>query len=218
MTTPEYPMIPISKRWPAMALLTVLLQADPVQAATVLENDYVRVSRDDAPCAQAGTPGCAERAIVAMGEIQLRFGKILRAMRRGEVAVFKAGESYRPPTGGAFFEVAIKPNHPPVKSTAEIIPPAKNTIVYEGERFFIYEERLAPGDTRERHSHSQRVEIRINQGPLLRQIIDGKDAPQEPPSVVNFREPIIHTVTNVGDMALWNFILEFKPAGPASAK
>jgi hypothetical protein len=45
----------------------------------------------------------------------------------------------------------------------------------------------------------------------LRQIIDGKDAPQEPPSVVNFREPIIHTVTNVGDMALWNFILEFKP-------
>jgi len=22
--------------------------------------------------------------------------------------------------------------------------------------------------------------------------------------VVNFREPIIHTVTNVGDMALWN--------------
>jgi len=31
--------------------------------------------------------------------------------------------------------------------------------------------------------------------------------------VVNFREPIVHTVTNVGDMALWNFILEFKPAG-----
>jgi len=138
---------------------------------------------------------------------------VLRAMRRGEVAVFKAGESYRPPTGGPFFEVAIKPKHPPVKSPAEIIPPAKNTIVYEGERFFIYEERLAPGDTRARHSHSQRVEIRINQGPLLRQIIDGKDAPQEPPSVVNFREPIIHSVTNVGDMPLWNFILEFRPAG-----
>ena len=44
-----------------------------------------------------------------------------------------------------------------------------------------------------------------------RTIIDGKDAPQEPPSVVNFREPIIHAVTNVGDMPLWNFILEFKP-------
>ncbi len=206
-------MSPLSRRLPAMALLAALVQAVPLHAATVLENDYVRVSRDETPCAQAGTPGCAERVIVAMGELQLRFGKILRSMRRGEIAVFKAGESYRPPDAGAYFEVAIKPNHPPVKSPAEIIPPAKNTIVYEGERFFIYEERLAPGDTRERHSHSQRVEIRINQGPLLRQIIDGKDAPQEPPSVVNFREPIIHTVTNVGDMPLWNFILEFKPEG-----
>lgn len=203
----------ISRALPAMALLAALFNAGALRAATVLENDYVRVSRDDAPCAQGSTPGCAERVIVAMGEIQLRFGKVLRTMRRGEVAVFKAGESYRPPAGGAFFEVAIKPNHPPVKSPAEAIPAAKNTIVYDGERFFIYEERLAPGDTRERHSHSQRVEIRINQGPLLRQTIDGKDAPQEPPSVVNFREPIVHAVTNVGDMALWNFILEFKPAG-----
>jgi acetylornithine deacetylase/succinyl-diaminopimelate desuccinylase-like protein len=211
MTTPEYPMIRVSKRWRAVALFAALFNVGPLWAATVLENDYVRVSRDEAPCAQAGTPGCAERVIVAMGEIDLRFGKVLRAMRRGEVAVFRAGESYRAPDAGAYFEVAIKPNRPPVKSPAEIIPPAKNTIVYEGERFFIYEERLAPGNTRERHSHSQRVEIRINQGPLLRQIIDGKDAPQEPPSVVNFREPIIHTVTNVGDMALWNFILEFKP-------
>ena len=209
-------MIRIPKRLSAAVLLAALIPA--ARAAVVLENDYVRVSRDEAPCAQAGTPGCAERVIVAMGDVQLRIGKVLRGMRRGEVAVFKAGESYQPPTGGPFFEVAIKPNHPPVKSPAEIIPPAKNTIVYEGERFFIYEERLAPGDTRERHSHSQRVEIRINQGPLLRQIIDGKDAPQEPPSVVNFREPIIHSVTNVGDMPLWNFILEFKPAGSASAK
>ena len=174
MTTPEYPMIPVSKRWPAVALFAALFNSGPLWATAVLENDYVLVSRDDAPCARGSTPGCAERVIVAMGEIQLRFGKVLRAMRRGEVAVFKVGESYRPPTGGAFFEVAIKPTHPPAKSPAEIIPPAKNTIVYEGERFFIYEERLAPGDTRERHSHGQRVEIRINQGPLLRQIIGAR--------------------------------------------
>jgi len=208
-------MIRVSKRWPAVALVAAFLDAGPLWAAAALEHGYVLVSRDDAPCARGSTPGCAERVIVAMSEIQLRFGKVLRAMRRGEIAVFKAGESYGPPTGGAFFEVAIKPNHPPAKPPAEIIQPAKNTIVYEGERFFIYEERLAPGDTRERHSHGQRVEIRINQGPLLRQIVDGKDAPQEPPSVVNFREPIIHSVTNVGDMPLWNLILEFRAAGPA---
>jgi quercetin dioxygenase-like cupin family protein len=202
-------MSTLLRRSPVALAIALLVQG--AQAATVLENDYVRVSRDEAPCAQAGTPGCAERVIVAMGDIQLRFGKVLRAMRRGEVAVFKLEESYLAPESGPYYEVAIKAKHPPVKSPAEIIPPAKNTIVYEGERFFIYEERLAPGDTRPRHSHSQRVEIRINQGPLLRQTIDGKNAPQDPPSVVNFREPIVHAVTNVGDMALWNFILEFKP-------
>src|SRR5258705_151188 len=125
MRTPEYPMIPISKRWPATALLAALLQAGPLHAGTVLENDYVRVSRDEAPCAQAGTPGCAERVIVAMGEIDLRFGKVLRAMRRGEVAVFRAGESYRAPEAGAYFEGAIKPNRPPVQSPAEIHPAGK---------------------------------------------------------------------------------------------
>src|SRR5258707_6924098 len=115
MRASEYPMFQISKRWPATALVAALLQAGPLHAGTVLENDYVRVSRDEAPCAQAGTPGCAERVIVAMGEIDLRFGKVLRAMRRGEVAVFKAGESYRPPEAGANFECAIKTNRPPAK-------------------------------------------------------------------------------------------------------
>jgi hypothetical protein len=198
----------------AVAALLAVLTSESSRAATALENDYVRVSKDEAPCAQAGTSGCAERVIVAMGDIQLRFGKVLRAMKRGEIAVFRADESYRAPESGPYYEVALKANRPPVKSPPEIIPPAKNTIVYEGDKFFIYEERLAPGDTRERHSHSQRIEIRINQGPLLRQIIDGKSAPQEPPAVVNFREPIIHAVTNVGDMPLWNFILEFKPERP----
>ncbi len=62
-------MIAISRASPAIALIAALLQANPLHAATVLDNDYVRVSRDDAPCAQAGTPGCAERVIVAMSEI-----------------------------------------------------------------------------------------------------------------------------------------------------
>jgi len=67
-------------------------------------------------------------------------------MKRGEVAVFKAGESYEPPAG-AYFVVAVKPNHPPVKSPPEIIPPPKNMMVFEGAKFFIYEEKLEPGDT-----------------------------------------------------------------------
>jgi len=140
----------------------------------VLENDYVRVSRDEAPCGPAGTPGCAERVIVAMGEISCA-RKVLRAMRRGEVAVFRPANlpsaGGGPPISRSRSTDRRRSNAPP-----RSFPPRKYDRV-RGERFFIYEERLAPGDTRERHSHSQRVEIRINQGPLLRQIIDGKDSP-----------------------------------------
>jgi quercetin dioxygenase-like cupin family protein len=184
----------------------------PAQAADgiALDNAYVRVTQDAAPCASATAAGCEERVIVAMGDVAVASGNSQQTLKRGDVAVFKAGESYHPPTG-AYFEVAIKPGHPPIKGPPEVIPAAKNTNVFENERFFIYQERLAAGDTRARHSHAQRVEIRINQGPRLVQIVDGRDTPLQPPEIVNWREPMIHVTTNVGDMPLWNFILEFKP-------
>ena len=78
--------------------MTFLLAIWLLQAHTVaLENEYVRVTRDAAPCASATTPGCGDRVIVAMGEIELRFGKSRRKMIRGDIAVFKPGESYEPP-------------------------------------------------------------------------------------------------------------------------
>lgn len=175
-----------------------------------LDNPYVRVTQNAAPCASVSVAGCGERVIVAMGDVVVASGNSQQTLKRGDVAVFKAGESYHPPTG-AYFEVAIKPGHPPIKGPPEVIPAAKNTNVFENERFFIYQERLAIGDTRVRHSHAQRVEIRINQGPRLVQIVDGRDTPLEPPAIVNWREPMIHVTTNIGDMPLWNFILEFKP-------
>jgi len=186
--------------------------AQAVPAPTALENDYVLVSRNTAPCAAAVAGRCEDRVILAMGDIELRSAGNSRAMKRGQVAVFKAGESYEPPAG-AYFEVAIKPNHPPVKSPPELIPPPKNMMVFEGAKFFIYEEKLEPGDTRPRHSHSQRVEIRLNNGPMLHQWVyrDGNVTESEP-AIVNWREPMIHMVKNIGDLALRNFILEFQPA------
>jgi hypothetical protein len=143
--------------------MTFLLILWLLQSNTVaLENEYVRVMRDSAPCASATAPGCGDRVIVALGDIELRSGAASRKMTRGDIAVFKPGESYKPPTGGAFFEVAFKANHPPVESPRELIAPEKNAIRYEGERFFIFEERLDPGDTRPRHSHSQRVVVQLN--------------------------------------------------------
>ena len=189
-------------------LVVWLLQAQPV----ALENDYVRVMRDAAPCASAATPGCGDRVIVALGEIELRFGKTSRKMTRGDIAVFKPGESYEPPKGGAFFEVAIKAKHPPVESPGEIIPPEKNAIRYDGERFFIFEERLAPGDTRPRHSHSQRIVMQLNQT-RLQQWPEG--APEifveTMPDRAAFNPPVIHTVKNVGNAPLRGIVIEFKP-------
>jgi hypothetical protein len=182
----------------------------PPPNPVALSNDYVLVSRDRAPFADAATPGAGDRVIVAMGPLALEAGGTTKTLTRGEFAVFKRGQSYRVPAGGSFFEVAIKPEHPPVKVPPELIPPSKNMLMHDGERFFIYEERLEPGDIRPRHSHCQRVEIRLNNGPMLDQWFDPPRPPQQP-SIVNWREPVVHTVKNIGDMPLRNLIIEFKP-------
>jgi quercetin dioxygenase-like cupin family protein len=192
--------------------MTFLLAIWLLQANTVaLEHEYVRVTRDAAPCASATAPGCGDRVIVALGEFELRSGKSRRKMTRGDIAVFKPGESYEAPKGGAFFEVAFKANHPPVESPREIIPPEKNAMRYEGERFFIFEERLDPGDTRQRHSHSQRVVLQLNRTRL-------QQWPEGEPEIIRdivpdraaFNPPVIHTVKNVGDAPLRGIVIEFK--------
>jgi hypothetical protein len=197
--------------------MTFLLILWLLQSNTVaLENEYVRVTQDAAPCASATAPGCGDRVIVALGEIELRSGpssrKVTRKMTRGDIAVFKPGESYEPPTGGAFFEVAFKANHPPVESPREIIPPEKNAMRYEGDRFFIFEERLDPGDTRPRHSHSQRVVVQLNRT-RLQQLPDGESEIVRDivPDRAAFNPPVIHTVKNVGDAPLRGIVIEFKP-------
>ena len=99
-----------------LVALALLLQTGTV----VLDNEYVRVTRNAAPCAAPNVPGCADRVIVALGETELVAAGVRRTMVRGDIAVFKPGEAYEPPAGGPFFEVAIKPNHPPVRSLAAL--------------------------------------------------------------------------------------------------
>ena len=193
--------------------MIILIVACLLQAQTpVLENDYVRVMRDAASCASANAPGCGDRVIVALGKIELRFGKSRRNMTRGDIAVFKPGDSYEQPTGGPFFEVNIKPNHPPVQSPRETIPPEKNAIRYDGQTFFIFEERLAVGDTRPRHSHSQRVVMQLNRT-RLQQWPDGQPEifVDIVPDRAAFNPPVIHTAKNVGDSPLRGIVIEFKP-------
>ena len=72
----------------------------------------------------------------------------------------------------------------------------------------VFEEKLEPGDTRERQSHSQRVVIVINET-RLQQWPEGsleifKD---QVPDTIKFNEPVIHVVKNVGG----------KPSGTSSS-
>jgi hypothetical protein len=202
----------------ALALVLAGLAANDAHAqpgakpATVLENDYVTVSRNIAPCATATPDKCGDRVVLAMGEVTLVSGAKKRLMQRAEIAVFGAGQSYEVAVGSPFFEIAIKPKHPPVRAPAERIAAPANLAVHQGKTFFIYEEVLPVGGSRPRHSHAQRVEIRLNNGPMLRQQIwrDGKLVEVEP-VIVNWREPVIHVVNNIGDAPLRNFILEFIP-------
>ncbi len=188
-------------------LLLLLLPA----TALALDNDYVRVTRNEATCPGADMPGCGDRVIVALDDMEIFVGYAKRKLSRGEIMVFERERAFPPPVG-EFFEVVIKPGHPPVLSPREMIAPEKNALLFDSERFFVFEEKLAPGDTRARHSHSQRVVIQLNKT-RLQQWPDGEpvkivEIPVENPS---FSPPVIHVVKNIGDAPLFGIVIEFKP-------
>lgn len=183
----------------------LLLQAG--SGSPVIDNEFVRVFKNSAPCAAPG-PMCGERVIVALGTIQLGGQK----MERGSVKVFKTGERYAAPTGGDFVEVAWKPNHPRPTPPPVAIEPEKNSIVYNGERFFVFNELLQPGDTRGRHSHSDRVVVRLNQTRLQQWLDGGEEVFRDQvPDSISFNEPAVHIVKNVGAKPLHNIVIELKP-------
>jgi hypothetical protein len=189
-------------------LFACLLSANVV----ALDNDYVLVTRDAVQCASADDPEFSDHIIVALGDIEVSASDTGHRMVRGDIAVFKSGESFGLSPGASFFEVSIKTNHPRVESPPEIIPPEKNAMRYDGDDYFIFEEKLAPGDTRARHSHSQRVVMQLNRT-RLQQWPDGKSEVlvETFPDRVTFNPPVIHTVKNIGDGPLRGIIIEFKP-------
>ena len=193
-------------------LMFLLPPFSAIAAEVALENDYVRVMRGAAPCASAAPPSCNDRVVVALGNIELSSGGAQRTMARGDVAVFGPAESYEVAKGESFFEVSVKSTHPPAQSPGAYIPPEKNAMRYDAEDFFVFEEKLEPGDTRARHSHSQRVVIQLNRA-RLEQWPDGEPSKivETVPDRPGFGAPVIHKVKNIGDTALRGIIIEFKP-------
>ena len=192
-----------------LGVLGALLQTD----TPALDNDYVRVTRNGAVCASVQSPGCAtDRIVVALSNVDVNSIHGTRRLVRGDVAVFGPADSYVQPVGGAYFEVVLKPDRPSVLSPKDNIPPEKNAILHDGDRFFVFEERLQPGDTRARHTHSQRVVIQLN-ATTLQQWPEGTAEVRREMRVdqAAFNEPVIHVVKNVGDLPLRGIVIEFKP-------
>ncbi len=193
-----------------LAQLSGITTTAPDSAA--LENAYVRVMQNVAACTTAHTPGFGTRVMVALTEMTIRSSRGSANLKRGEIAVFRAHESYTSPAG-EFFEVAFKTNHPPVKGPEEWIEPVKNTVVYEDEEFRVFEERLAPGDTRELHSHAQRIVVRLNRVQLTDPRYHPEGTPGggiQVPNTVRFAEPIVHVVNNLSTIPLFNVVIELK--------
>ena len=194
-------------------VLACLLAALPAaqKSGVVLDNAYVTVTRNGAPCASAASPGCRARIVVALGAFELRAAGKNRRLARGDIAVFGAGQSYAAPAAGEFLEVVLKPDHPPVQHPPARIAPEKNQTLYDGERFFIFEERLPPGETRARHSHSQRVVVVLNDTEL-RQWPDGgaEIVRKQVPDDVHFNPPVVHVVKTTGAKPLRNIVIELK--------
>jgi len=188
-------------------LLVALLYLQTLQASPLLENEFVRVSRNMAPCA-AAAPSCGDRVLVALSSIEVSSQK----MERGDVKVFKTGERYSPPKSGDYLEVIIKPGHPKTIAPSAGTPPAPdNKILYDGKEFTIFEEKMEPGELSSRHSHNQRLAIFLNRT-QVQQWADGKSETRElVPDVVTFRPAVVHISKDVGNIPIHNILIEFKP-------
>jgi hypothetical protein len=188
-------------------ILAALFFLQALPSGPVVENEFVRVSRNSAPCAAAGN-SCGERVVVALGPVELNGQK----MERGEVKVFKAGERFAPPKSGNFLEVAIKPTHPKVMPPAAGTPAAPgNKILYDGKDFTVFAEKMQPGEYAAPHSHNLRLAIFLNDT-MVQQWTDGKEETRELiPDLVMWRPAVVHASKDVGSVPISNLLIEFKP-------
>jgi len=183
----------------------MFLQA--MQGAPLVDNEFVRVFKNSAPCAAAAA-SCGERVVVALGPIEMDGQK----MDRGDIKGFKAGERYSPPKTGNFLEISIKPTHPKVMPAVAGTPPAPhNKVLYDAKDITVFEEQMQPDEYDPPHSHNVRLAIFLNDT-MVEQWTDGKDETRELiPDVVTWRPAVVHASKDVGKVPIHNLLIEFKP-------
>lgn len=188
-------------------LIAALLLLQAMPGSPAVNNEYVSVFKNGAPCAAAG-PSCGTRVVVALGSIEVNGEKL----ERGGVKVFKSGEKYTAPSSGSYLEVAIKPNHPkPPALAAGSPPPPGNKILYDGRDFTVFAERMEVGEYSAPHSHNVRLAIFLNDT-MVEQWTDGKNETRELiPDTVIWRPAVVHASKDVGKLPISNLLIEFKP-------
>jgi hypothetical protein len=182
-----------------------LFQSAP--AAPLPDNQFVRVTRDAAPCAN-GAASCGDRIVIALGSITLNG----QPMKRGDVKVFTAGQRYAPPSGGEYLEVSVKPTHPRSALPPKQEPRSPNLeVLYENNDFIVFHESMQPGELGPEHSHYQRLTVTLN-STKVQQWTDGKVAVRDlVADSVGFGPAITHTSKDVGSAPISNLSIEFKP-------
>lgn len=178
----------------------------------VFDNPYLQVSQNRTFHAIPNAENIGTRIIAALDKTIVYSNNGNKVLERGEVAVFLEKVTYDIKTG-SFFEIAFKKNHPPLTRPESWVEPLKNKVVYEDEEFRIFEERLDAGDTRELHSHAQRLVVRLNEVQLTdprfnKEVKAGTGI--QVPNTVKFAEPILHAVKNLSKIPLFNLVIEFK--------
>lgn len=188
-------------------LIALLFWLQAAPGAALLDNEFVRIFKNTAPCASAAA-SCGERVFVALGALELNGQK----MERSDVKVFKAGERYTAPSSGNFLEVQIKSAHPKVMAPAPGTPPPPgNKILYDSKDFTVFAEKMQPGEYAAPHSHNVRVAIFLNDT-MVQQWTDGKEETRElVPDVVMWRPAVVHASKDVGKVPISNLLIEFKP-------
>jgi hypothetical protein len=188
-------------------MLAALLFLQAIPSTPVVENDFVRVFKNSAPCAAAAA-SCGERVVVALGSVEINGQK----MERGDVKVFEPDESYSVPKGGDFLEVAIKPTHPKVMPpSAGTPPPPVNKVLHDGKDITVFEEKLRPGEYSSSHSHNVRLAIFLNRTMVEQWGDKNAETRELVPDVVIWRPAVVHSSKDVGTVPIHNILIEFKP-------
>ena len=177
-----------------------------------IDNPYFKVVRNGALFSSANTLNIGTRIIAALDDIKFKSSRGKITIKRGEIAVFTEKEFYEVPKG-SYFEIALKKNHPELAKPSEWVEPTKNKIVYEDTEFRVFEERLNLGDTRELHSHAQRVVVRLNDVQLTDPRVHPNGKPgtgMQVANTVKYAEPMVHVTKNLSKIPLFNIVFEYK--------